>query len=118
MTSRLIRHLYGSDIHWDAQIAPGVMFVHGMGLAISSSARIGPRCILSQNVTIGMGRDAETGSTGAPVLEEGVQVGAGASLLGPITVGAYTKIMPNAVVTRSVPARSLVETPAAAVRPR
>src|SRR5205085_4767158 len=79
VTSRLIRHLYGSDIHWDAEIAPGVMFVHGMGLAISGSARIGPRCILSQNATIGMGRDPDSGQTGAPLLEEGVQVGAGAT---------------------------------------
>lgn len=118
MTSRLIRHLFGSDIHWDAEIAPGVMFVHGMGLAISGSARIGPRCILSQNVTVGMGRDAESGRTGAPVLEEGVQVGAGASLLGPITIGAYSKIMPNAVLTRSVPPRSLVETPAPSIQKR
>ena len=66
----------------------------------------------------GMGRDGESGRNGAPVLEEGVQVGAGASVLGPITVGAYTKIMPNAVLTGSVPPKSLVETPAPAIRPR
>jgi len=118
MTSRLIRHLYGSDIHWDADLAPGVMFVHGMGMAISHSAVVGPLCILSQNVTLGMGRDPQTGKTGAPTLEEGVQVGAGASLIGPIRVGAFTKIMPNAVLTHSVPAHSLVETPAPRVRER
>ena len=118
MTSRLIRHLYGSDIHWDADLAPGVMFVHGMGMAISHSAVVGPLCILSQNITLGMGRDPQTGKTGAPTLEEGVQVGAGASLIGPIRVGAFTKIMPNAVLTHSVPAHSLVETPAPKVRDR
>ena len=116
--SRLIRHLYGSDIHWDAELSPGVMIVHGMGLAISHAARVGPRCILFQKVTLGMGTDRKTGRTGAPTLEENVHVGPGATLLGPITIGAGSKVMAGAVVTRSVPRNSLVETPAPEVRPR
>jgi serine O-acetyltransferase len=118
LSCRGMRHLYGADIHWEAQIAPGVTVVHGMGLAISHAARVGPDCTLSQNVTLGMGLDPETRQTGAPVLEAGVHVGPGATLLGPITVGHGSKVMPGAVLTRSVPPRSLVLAPSPEVRPR
>lgn len=118
VVSRLIRHAYGSDIHWDAELSPGVMIVHGMGLAVSHAAKVGRGCILFQNVTLGMGTDRESGRTGAPTLEENVHVGPGATLIGPITVGAGSKVMAGAVLTRSVPANSLVETPPPEVRPR
>jgi serine acetyltransferase/GT2 family glycosyltransferase len=116
--SRLIRHLYGSDIHWEAQFEPGVMLVHGMGLAISREARVARGCILFQHVTLGMGIDPDTRQSGAPTLERNVHVGPGATLIGPITVGEGSKIMAGAVLTRSVPPGSLVETPAPEVRPR
>jgi serine acetyltransferase/GT2 family glycosyltransferase len=116
--SRLIRHLYSSDIHWEAEIEPGVMLVHGMGLAISREARVGRGCILFQHVTLGVGIDPETRRSGAPVLESNVHVGPGATLIGPITVGEGSKVMAGAVLTRSVPPGSLVETPAPEVRPR
>jgi len=118
VVSRLIRHLYGSDIHWDAELAPGVMIVHGMGLAISRAARVGRGCILFQNVTLGMGTDPETRRTGAPLLEGNVHVGPGATLLGPIVVGEGSKVMAGAVLTRSVPPGSLVAAPSPEVRPR
>ena len=116
--SRLIRHLYGSDIHWEADFAPGIVLVHGFGLAISKAARVSEGCILFHGVTLGMGRDGKTGATGAPFLERDVHVGVGATLVGPITVGQESKIMAGCTVTQSVPARSLVESPAVAVRGR
>ena len=118
VVSRLIRHLYGSDIHWDAELEPGVMIVHGMGLAISHAARVARGCILFQNVTLGMGTDPATRLTGAPTLERNVHVGPGATLIGPITIGEGSKVMAGAVVTRSVPPGSVVETPSPDVRPR
>src|SRR6185295_6731261 len=118
MASRMIRHLYGSDIHWDADFAPGVMFVHGMGLAISGEAKIGPGCILFQNVTLGMGNHPDTKQHGAPTLEARVHVAPGATLLGPIRIGAGSKIMPGCVVIRDVPPGSVVEAPVPAVRAR
>lgn len=116
--SRLIRHLYGSDIHWSAQLDPGVMIVHGMGLAISHAARVSRGCILFQNVTLGMNIDPATRRIGAPTLERDVHVGPGATLLGPITVGEGSKVMAGAVLTQSVPPGSVVETPSLEVRPR
>jgi serine acetyltransferase/GT2 family glycosyltransferase len=116
--SRVIRHLYGSDLHWEADFAPGIVLVHGFGLAISKAARVSEGCILFHGVTLGMGRDGKTGATGAPLLERDVLVGVGATLVGPITVGHESKIMAGCTVTQSVPARSLVEAPAVAVRAR
>ena len=118
ITSRVIRHAYGSDVHWDAEIAPGVMVVHGMGLAISHSARVEEGVLIFQHCTLGEGRHPDTQEVGAPVVEKGAVIGAGAVLVGPITIGARTKIMPGCVVVRSVPPDSLVESPAPVVRPR
>jgi serine O-acetyltransferase len=118
IASRMIRHLYGSDIHWDAEFAPGVMIVHGMGLAISPAARVGHGAIIFQHVTLGMGRHPDTQAVGAPTLEDNVHVGAGATLIGPITVGKGSKIMAGCVVVRSVPPHSIVEAPVPVVRSR
>ncbi len=113
--SRMIRHLYGSDIHWDAEIEPGVVIVHGMGLAVSSAARVQRGVILFQHVTLGMSFDPETRTTGAPLVEQNVHVGAGSTLVGPITIGARSKVTANCFVRASVPPDSLVEAAAPAV---
>jgi serine O-acetyltransferase len=118
IVSRLVRHLYASDIHWDASFEPGVMIVHGMGLCISHSARVGGDVILFQGVTLGEGIDPDTREIGSPTVEAGVHVGAGATLVGPIRVGAGSKIAAGVVLMRSVPERSLVEVPEPTVRPR
>jgi serine acetyltransferase/glycosyltransferase involved in cell wall biosynthesis len=106
--SRVIRHLYGAEIHWKAQIAPGVSIVHGTGLVISHAARVDAGCILFQGVTLGESVDAATGHVGAPHLCADVHVGPGASLLGPIVVGARTKVGAGAGLMQSVAAGSLV----------
>ena len=114
VTSRLIRHLYGAEIHWDAEIADGVAIVHGNGLVISHRAKVGPGAILSQNVTLGEALDPETKESGAPTLGRDVHIGPGAVLLGPIHIGDGSKVMAGAVLNRSVPANSLIK-PAEAV---
>lgn len=116
--SRLIRHLYGAEIHWDARIEPGVSIVHGVGLVVSHAAVVGQGCILFQNVTLGENLDGATGRIGAPRLERDVHVGPGATLLGPITVGEESKVMAGTVLMRSVAPRSLVQAPEAQVAQR
>jgi serine acetyltransferase len=118
IASRLIRHLYGSDVHWEADLAPGVMVVHGMGMAISRSARVGPGVTLFQHCTLGEGRHPDTHEVGAPTIEEGAVIGVGAVVIGPVTIGKNSKVMPGCVVVRSVPPGSIVETPPANVRAR
>jgi serine O-acetyltransferase len=118
VVSRLIRHAYGSDIHWEAEFEPGVVLVHGMGLAVSAAARVEKGAILFQHVTLGMSRDATTSRVGAPVIEHDAHIGAGATIVGPITIGAGSKVMAGCVVRASVPAESLVEAPAPGVTVR
>ncbi len=109
--SRSIRHAFASDIHWEAELEPGIVIVHGFGLAISYAAKVRAGCILFQNVTLGYGNDPVTKQPGAPLLERSVHVGIGATLYGPIVVGEGTKIMAGCVLSKSVPARSIVEAP-------
>lgn len=115
VASRMIRHLYGADIHWEAKLEPGIVFVHGMGLAISRAARVERGAILFQNVTLGLGIDAESRVVGAPCVERDTHIGAGTTMVGPIRIGARLKVTANCFVRTSVPPDSLVEAPAPAV---
>ena len=116
--SRMIRHLYGAEIHWDAQIAPGISIVHGNGLVVGHGGRIDENCILFHNVTLGEGIDPKTRKVGTPILEHDVHVGPGAIILGPITVGHGSKIMAGAVLAENVPPNSLVIAGQATIGPR
>jgi serine O-acetyltransferase len=108
VASRLIRHLYAAEVHWNTELADGISIVHGTGLVLSHRAKVGEGCILFHNVTLGEGLDPETKESGAPTLGRDVHVGPGATLVGPIHVGDGTKIAAGAVLTRSVPPNSLV----------
>lgn len=116
--SRTIRHLYGSDIHWEARFEPGIVLVHGMGLAVSRAARVERGAILFQNVTLGMSMDPTTRIAGAPTVGADVHVGAGATIVGPVTLGARSKITANCFLRTSVPPDSIVEAPAPVVSVR
>jgi serine acetyltransferase len=118
LVSRLIRHLYGAEIHWDATVEPGVSIVHGSGLVLSHGSVVGAGSILFQGVTLGESIDPLSREVGAPKLERNVHVGPGAVLLGPIIVGEGTKIMANVVLDRSVPAGSVVRSTAVVVDSR
>lgn len=116
--SRVIRHVYGSDIHYDAQFEPGVTLVHGFGMAISYAARVSRGCILFQGVTLGYGTLPGTRESGAPKLEANVHVGVGATLFGPITIGEGSKIMAGCVVSSDVPPNSIVQASSPQIAPR
>ena len=118
VASRLIRHVYGSDVHWEADLEPGIVVVHGMGLAISRAARVRRGAILFQHVTLGLGVHPETRAVGAPTIDRDAQVGAGSTLVGPITLGARSKVTANCFLRDSIPADTLVEAPAPAVSRR
>jgi serine O-acetyltransferase len=118
IASRVIRHLYGSDIHWEAQMEPGVVLVHGMGLAVSPGARVGRGAILFQHVTLGTSQDPVSRRVGAPVVERDAHIGAGATIVGPVVVGARSKVASNCLVRASVPPDSLVEAPSPVVSAR
>lgn len=98
-----IRVVYASDISCAASLAGGLNIMHGHDIVIGSGVIIGPNCKLFNGVTLG-NKDTESSVIAQPVLEEGVIVGTGAKLLGPIRVGAYAKIGANSVVVKDIPA--------------
>jgi serine acetyltransferase len=108
VASRLIRHVYSAEVHWESQWEPGINLVHGNGLVVGRGARLRRGCVLLHNVTLGDAFDPASGSIGGPTLGENVHVGPGCTLLGPISVGAGSKLMAGSVLDRSVPPRSLV----------
>lgn len=104
--SMLSRAWTGIEIHPAAQIGHGFFIDHGAGVVIGETAQIGSDVTLYQGVTLG-GTGFQTGKR-HPTLEDNVTVGAGAKLLGAITVGHGAKIGANSVVIHDVPANSTV----------
>lgn len=104
--SQVTRWLTGIEIHPGATIGRRFFIDHGMGVVIGETAEVGDDVMLYHGVTLG-GRQREGGKR-HPTLEDGVAVGAGAKVLGPITIGAHSVIGANAVVTRDAPADSVL----------
>ena len=88
------------EIHPAAQIGKGFFIDHGGGVVIGGTTEIGANCTLYQGVTLG-GTSWQEGKR-HPTLGDNVIVGAGAKILGPITIGANARIGSNAVVTKPV----------------
>ncbi len=104
--SHISRGLTGIEIHPGAQIGPGFFIDHGMGTVIGETAEIGANVTLYHNVTLG-GVSWEKVKR-HPTLEDHVVVGAGAQVLGPIRIGAHSRIGANSVVVKDVPPHSVV----------
>ncbi len=104
--SQLTRHFTGIEIHPGATIGRRFFIDHGMGVVIGETAEVGDDVTLYHGVTLG-GVSLEKGKR-HPTLEDGVVVGAGAKVLGNITIGQGSRIGANAVVVRSVPGDSVV----------
>lgn len=100
-TAHLSRMLTGIEIHPGATIGRRFFIDHGMGVVIGETAEIGDDVTLYHGVTLG-GTSWCQGKR-HPTLENGVVVGAGAKVLGPITISAGAKVGSNAVVTKAVP---------------
>ena len=106
LISQINRTITGIEIHPGARIGRKVFIDHGMGVVIGETAEIGDNCLLYQGVTLG-GTGKNHGKR-HPTLKENVVVGAGAKVLGSITVGANTRIGAGSVVVRSVQGNSTV----------
>lgn len=98
--SGLARWLTGIEIHPAAKIGERFFIDHGMGVVIGETAEIGDDCTLYHGVTLG-GTSWQKGKR-HPTLEDGVVVGAGAKVLGPITISSNARVGSNAVVVKPV----------------
>ncbi len=95
--------LAGAEIHPAARIGPGFCLVHSNGVVIGDRAHIGAHFICFQGVTVG---DSGKGD-GQPRLGDWVKAGAGAKILGGITIGERAVIGANSVVLHDVPAHAV-----------
>jgi serine O-acetyltransferase len=104
--SQLARSLTGIEIHPGATIGRRFFIDHGMGVVIGETTEIGDDVMLYQGVTLG-GQSLAKGKR-HPTLGDRVTVGAGAKVLGAITIGSDSAVGANAVVVRDAPENSLL----------
>ncbi len=100
-SSHLARWLTGIEIHPAAKLGRRFVIDHGMGVVIGETAEVGDDCYFYHQVTLGVAR--AMGGKRHPSIGNNVIIGAGAKVLGPISVGDNARIGSNAVVVDSVP---------------
>lgn len=98
------RFFTGIEIHPAAKIGKNLFIDHGTATVIGQTAIIGDNCTLYHGVTLGGRGDGKHGEKRHPAIGYNVVIGAGAQVLGPITIGDNAKIGANAVVTVDIPA--------------
>lgn len=105
--SNWIRAVTGIEIHPAAKIGRRFFIDHGMGVVIGATAVVGDDVMIYHDVTLG----AKSGGSGKrhPTIGNNVVIGAGARIIGDITVGDGAKVSANMVVSRSVPASTSVD---------
>jgi serine O-acetyltransferase len=124
VVSQAARWITGIEIHPGATIGRRLFIDHGMGVVVGETAEIGDDVTMYQDITLGgtspsVNSAAQVNKKRHPTLSDRVIVGAGAQVLGAITVGAGAKIGANAVVVTDVPAGALmVGIPAKIAAPR
>ena len=106
MISHISRFLTGIEIHPAVKIGKNIFIDHGMGVVIGETTIIGDNVSIYQGVTLG-GTKWEKKKR-HPTINDNVIIGAGAKVLGPISVGKNSKIGANSVVTRNVPSNTTV----------
>jgi serine O-acetyltransferase len=110
---RLMQMMFaGVELGNEVRLGSGVYFIHSLGTVVGGDAQVGDRVRFLGSNTVGTARD-----NGYPIIEEDVEVGCGARILGPVRIGARSVIGANAVVLTDVPPDSVaVGVPARIVR--
>lgn len=104
MNSNLARFITGIEIHPGATFGKRVFIDHGMGVVVGETTEVGDDVLIYQGVILGGTTTQKTKRH--PTIERGVIIGAGAKVMGNITIGEYSKIGTGAVVLKDVPPES------------
>lgn len=104
--SQIMRNITGIEIHPGAKIGHNLFIDHGMGVVIGETAEVGDCVTLYHGVTLGGTSLHKTKRH--PTIDDHVVIGAGAKVLGAITIGAHSRIGANAVVVKSAPPHSVI----------
>jgi serine acetyltransferase len=99
--------LLGMELPVSTSVGPGLRLRHGFGIVVNPASRIGEGVMLRHGVTLGNRKTTDD----CPVIEDGVEIGVGAVVIGAVTVGRGAKLGPNVVVARDVPAGACVLSP-------
>jgi serine O-acetyltransferase len=114
--SQLVRFFTGIEIHPGATIGRRVFIDHGMGVVIGETAVVGDDVLIYHGVTLG--GTSSLRERRHPTIGDRVMIGAGASVLGPVTVGSDSIVGANAVVVSDTPPNSVLTGIPARARPR
>ena len=104
--SQIMRGITGIEIHPGATIGRNLFIDHGMGVVIGETTAVGDHVTIYHGVTLG-GTSLQKVKR-HPTIEDHVVIGAGAKVLGAITIGAHSRVGANAVVVKSTPPNSVV----------
>lgn len=102
-----VEWVLGIELPPSTDVGPGLRLRHGVGLVVNPATVIGRGVLIRQGVTLGNRREARD----CPVIEDDVEIGAGAVVIGAITIGRGARIGPNAVVVKDVPPGAVVYSP-------
>ena len=106
LISYIGRMITGIEIHPAAKIGKNLFIDHGNGVVIGETSKIGDNVLIYHGVTLG-GNSLNKGKR-HPTVGNNVIIGAGAKVLGPLTIGDYARVGANAVVTKNINANSTV----------
>ena len=111
LISQIARFLTGIEIHPGATLVRRIFFDHGMGIVIGETAIVGDDCVIFHGVTLGGLSSKKSNKINSnkrhPTVKNNVLLGAGAKLLGDITIGENVKVGANAVVLNDIPDNSV-----------
>lgn len=103
IVNAFIRAFYSIELPYKARIGSRLWIPHPAGVVVSPLVEIGDDCLIRQGTTIGLATVTPRSSADAPKIGNGVATGAGAVIIGGVTIGDGARIGPNAVVMTDVP---------------
>ncbi|MDI2019860.1 hypothetical protein PJL18_00354 [Paenarthrobacter nicotinovorans] len=113
----IVGWVFGIDLPAETRVGSRLRIMHGTGLVVHGGCMIGDDCVLRHGVTLGI-RGRISGPDGPPTIGNGVDIGSGAQILGPIAIADSAKIGAGAVVLEDVPlGATAVGNPARLIRP-